>query len=152
MYVLRIEPTGHDEVQLLSHILAHDSFQLHYTVHTINLLQATIECVSEEGEECRQISDAPTMDDCLLDVTYTYTVENIGIADFNILIFNRTRNNETMNLVPLLDDTFLAIGDTTAVQETEEIDRCVAQSFSTKIDVKMVPTAESICQNVDTYP
>ncbi|CAB9511350.1 expressed unknown protein [Seminavis robusta] len=115
-------------------------------------ISVEITCVSEEGEECQRISQAPTPDDCLLDVIYTYTVENTGVADFNIFEFTRARDGEFANLMPLLDTVFLASDATTAVQEREEIDRCVSQSFFTQVKVRKVPTVDLLCEDRDTYP
>ena len=111
-----------------------------------------IECESEEGDECRQLPQATNPSECLIDITYTYTVDNTGNVDANIILFERTRNDELVDLMPLLPTTFLEVGDQTSVQETEEIDRCIQQSFATNTIVAQVPPAELLCDNIGFYP
>ena len=41
-------------------------------------VEVVIACESEMGDECRELPQADTPDDCLIDITYTYTVTNIG--------------------------------------------------------------------------
>ena len=72
--------------------------------------------------------------------------------DANIILFTRTRNGEFRDLIDLLPDTFLAVADDTAVQETEEIDRCVQQSFATNTIVAQIPNADLLCEDVGFYP
>jgi hypothetical protein len=115
-------------------------------------VEVTIACESEEGDECRSLPEAPSPDDCLLDVTYTYTVTNIGDVDANIILFERTRNEEMQDLIDLLPSTFLAVEETTMVTETEEIDRCVQQSFATNTIVAQIPNADLLCEDVGFYP
>ena len=88
------------------------------------MVQVQISCESEEGVECREISDTfnqdPDPDDCLVDVIYTYTVYNTGESDFNIILFTRDRNDEFVDLMPLLGTkVFVEVGGTTFVEETE---------------------------------
>jgi len=52
----------------------------------------------------------------------------------------------------LLDSTFIAVGDTTQAQETQEIDRCVAQTFSTNTIVFAEPNQELLCEDTAFYP
>ena len=98
------------------------------------------------------ISQPDTTDGCLLDVTYTYTVDNTGLVDANIILFSREREGVFADLVPLLEDTFLEVAGTTNVQETEEIDRCVAQSFTTTTIVRQLPNADLLCRDTGFYP
>lgn len=115
-------------------------------------VQVAIGCVSEEGDECRELPQAETPADCLIDITYTYTVTNIGDVDANIILFTRTRNNQFLDLLPLLDDTALTVGESAAVEETEEIDRCVQQSFATNTIVAQLPNEDLLCEDVGSYP
>jgi hypothetical protein len=115
-------------------------------------VQVVIGCVSEEGDECRQLPQAETPDQCLIDITYTYTVTNIGNVDANIILFTRTRNNQFLDLLPLVDDPSLPVSAQTSVQETEEIDRCVQQSFATNTIVAQLPNADLLCEDMGVYP
>ena len=125
--------------------------------HLFLLLQVEISCVSEEGIECREISDDysnnPDPDACLLDVEYTYTVTNTGDIDFNIIVFNRERNDEFVDLLPMLGtNVFVEVGGTTAVQESEQIDRCLDQTFTTTTLVTKLPPADMLCLDTSYYP
>lgn len=88
----------------------------------------------------------------MIDVTYTYTVDNTGLVDANIIQFERVREGEFLDLFPLLETTFIALGDTTIVQETEEIDRCIDQSFTTNTIVRTTPNADLLCKDTGFYP
>ena len=98
------------------------------------------------------ISQAPSDDFCMLDITYTYFVENTGDVDANIITFQRSRDDTIVDLMPLIDSTFIAVGDTTRAQETQEIDRCVAQTFSTNTIVFAEPNQELLCEDTAFYP
>ena len=115
-------------------------------------VEVAIACESEDGDECRALPQAESPDQCLIDIEYTYTVTNTGIVDANIILFTRTRNGEFRDLIGELDDTFLPLGDVTQVSETEEIDRCVQQSFATNTIVAQIPNADLLCDDVGSYP
>lgn len=107
--------------------------------------------------ECREISPTfnqdPDEDDCAVDVIYTYTVFNIGESDFNVIVFERTRNDEYLDLLPLLyTAVFVPVGGSAAVQESEQIDRCIDQTFSTSTLVTKLPPADTVCQDRAYYP
>lgn len=115
-------------------------------------VSVSIACVSEEGNECRSLPQATSPDQCFLNITYTYTVTNTGNVPANIIQFQRIRNDNYKNLLPLLNTTFLPVGASTAVNETEQINRCVQQSFATNVIVGQVPPAQLLCKAVGYYP
>jgi hypothetical protein len=115
-------------------------------------VEVAIACESVEGDECRSLPEAPSPDQCLIDITYTYTVTNIGDVDANIILFTRTRNDEFKDLIDLLPSTFLAVAESVNVEETEEIDRCVQQSFATNTVVAQVPNPDLLCEDAGFYP
>ena len=109
--------------------------------------------------DCNQISPVSQTDDadCLVNVTYTYAVENTGALDFYIWQFLRTRNGVTNDLIPLFgDDTFVTMGDTKSVQETEELNRCTSaldeSTFKTNTTVRREPLYEDLCLNTYYFP
>lgn len=85
-------------------------------------------------------------------MTYSYTVDNTGLVDANIIFFSREREGEIRDLMPLLDTTFIEVGGQTQVQETEEIDRCIAQVFTTNTIVEQRPNPELLCEDTGFYP
>jgi hypothetical protein len=111
-----------------------------------------ISCVSEDGRECATIGVTTDPDLCLIDVTYTYTITNTGFADTQFQSFSRTRNGETVDLIVLVDDPLLPIGASTSFQETEEIDTCIEQDFTTTTRVIQAPSDEILCSDEGTYP
>jgi hypothetical protein len=116
-----------------------------------------IACESVEGVECRSISEDflsdPDRDACSLNVVYTYTITNIGQSDFNVIVFTRTRNDIFVDLMPLLGtDVLVETGEAVSVQESEIINRCVDQTFSTSVEVTKLPPAALLCQDVVYYP
>jgi hypothetical protein len=112
----------------------------------------SITCVSEDGQDCASIGVTGESDECPLDLTYTYTITNTGLADTQFQAFSRTRDGETEDLLPLIDDTLLPIGATTTFQETQEIDSCVAQDFTTTTSVIQAPSTEFLCSGTISYP
>ena len=92
--------------------------------------------------------------DCLVNVTYTYTVQNVAELSFNIWTFNRTRSGETIDLMPLLGDNYrVEIGGSTSVQEIEEINRCeTLPSFETNVTVRKEPPFDTLCLDTYYYP
>lgn len=73
---------------------------------------------------------------------------------FNIWQFDRTRNGETVNLVPLLgDNEFIDIGEFASVQEMEEINICEPLlSFETNLTVRKEPDFKTLCKDTYYYP
>jgi hypothetical protein len=117
------------------------------------LLQTTITCLSDEGEACEDISLTPEVPgDCLINVTYSYAIEDVGREGFIIWSVNRTRAGETEELFDLLPFYTLEKGDVLTFNETEEIDRCVYNNFTTELDVQKHPQFENLCRYTTFYP
>mmetsp|Transcript_14022 Transcript_14022/g.30460 ORF Transcript_14022/g.30460 Transcript_14022/m.30460 type:complete len:319 (-) Transcript_14022:125-1081(-) len=110
-----------------------------------------ISCISNDGDECKEIPPPDTVEECLVDVRYSYKVDNIGDVDANIITFERTRNEIYRDLMPLLASTFLEVGGSTSVQEIDGIDICSGDTYSTKVLVQQVPNADLLCEDVGFY-
>jgi hypothetical protein len=118
-------------------------------------VEINIACMSVTGIECRALPQIPAdtpPDECLVDVVYTYTIENTGNIDANIIELTRTRNDMFVDLIGQLNATFLTINGTTTVIEVEEISLCVAQQFTTNTIVKQIPNADLLCDDIGFYP
>ena len=87
-----------------------------------------------------------------MNVTYEYTITDVGRAAFNIWSVNRTRAGETEDLVYLLPKFLLDAGESMTIEEVEEIDRCVPQNFTTELDVKKEPLYQNLCKYSMIYP
>ena len=111
-----------------------------------------ITCVSEDGVECAAIQEQTDPNNCLIDVTYTYTITNTGQADTSFVTLNRIRNGETVDLLPLLDGPNLMVGESTVVTETEEIDQCITQDFTTTTQVVQSPLLDNLCGDTVLFP
>lgn len=83
---------------------------------------------SLEVEQCGDL-------ECIIDVTYTYTASNVGEAPINITSMTRTRDGETVDLTDMVDPTELDVGESTVVQEPDEVDYCVSSVITTTVDI-----------------
>ena len=110
-----------------------------------------ISCLQENGGDCRSISQPETTEGCQEDVLYTYRVVNTGAVDANIITLERTRNGEIRDLLPLLDSNPLAAGVMTSVEETDRIDICTGDVYSTQLLVQQVPKNDLLCESTATY-
>jgi hypothetical protein len=73
--------------------------------------------------------------DCIVDVTYEYTTANVGTEPLEITSFERTRNEEIVDLIDLVDPVSIGAGESTITQEPDVVDYCVASSISTDVAV-----------------
>ena len=112
----------------------------------------SITCVAEDGRECSALGVTTDPELCLLDLTYTYTITNDGLANTEFVAFSRTRNGETVDLLPLVSDPILPIGATISFQETEEINTCIERDFTTTTTVSQAPSADFTCREIVNYP
>jgi hypothetical protein len=89
--------------------------------------------------------------DCIVTVTYTYDLNNIGTNDMDITLIERTRNNVTESLFDLLDVTNLEPGQSTTITETATIDLCMEDDFITTVSVNADPPNGLTCFDEDVY-
>jgi hypothetical protein len=85
--------------------------------------------------------------DCSKTETYVYTtLENIGSTPMTITVLDRERDGETEDLLSLVPDTELDVGDkTTVTTETEQVDFCVENKSTTKVEAEADPPAGFPC-------
>lgn len=83
---------------------------------------------SLEVEQCDDL-------DCIVGVTYSYTASNAGEAPINITSMTRTREGETVDLTDMVDPTELDVGESTVVEEPDEVDYCVPSVITTRVDI-----------------
>jgi len=83
---------------------------------------------SLEVEQCGAL-------DCIVDVTYSYTLSNIGEAAINITSVMRTRDGATDELIDLVNPKEIDVGESTVIQDPDVVDYCVAGNINTGIVV-----------------
>lgn len=111
----------------------------------------TISCQEEGGGDCQSIAQPKTTDECREEVVYTYSLVNAGEVDANIITLERTRNDESIDLLSFLDGTSLAPGVTTSVGEMDLIDVCSGDTYSTQLLVQQVPNDDLLCGSTANY-
>jgi hypothetical protein len=89
--------------------------------------------------------------DCLVDVSYYYTIKNGGETDLEIVEVERSREGITDNLVTRLPDTSLRPQEQTDVRETDVIDVCVEAEIITVVTADGEPPCGYLVSDSDTY-
>jgi hypothetical protein len=83
--------------------------------------------------------------DCHLKVSYAYSVENAGYVEVSVNSLDRARKGNTQVLLPILGPSLIAPGSTVIASESETINICSNQVYSTTIYVEAVPPTGSTC-------
>jgi hypothetical protein len=83
--------------------------------------------------------------DCVLDLTYTYTVFNTGSVSVTVTKFESERDGETSNLLLGLEPTEIPAGSSSSQRETDAIDICVDAALTTIVKVEAFPPSGPIC-------
>ena len=102
------------------------------------------------GEECAMIPPPQTTDDCMVDVTYTYTITNTGAEVMSLVDLKSTQNGVETSL-DLGGKTELQPGESITVTEVVAIDLCVGTPNLTTVTVTGQPPMGQICTGTDTY-
>jgi hypothetical protein len=90
--------------------------------------------------------------DCISEVKYTYTFSNVGTNSMDIIAANRTRGDDTKDLLPELDKTFLLPGESDMVMETDSVDVCEVMEFCTVLVAEADPPGpDTPCYDEDKY-
>jgi len=88
---------------------------------------------------------------CLVPITYTYTIENIGTTEMEITELERTRDGTTEDLIGLVEDTSLAVSETTTATEEEVLDICIEGEITTTVEVVANPPEGEPCLDEEDY-
>ena len=83
---------------------------------------------------------------CVEELSYEYTLSNVGSADMDITVIDWTYNGITTSLLPYLNTTVLAPGETVTLQDVRVIDVCLEGSYSVAIDIQAEPPNGEMCQ------
>jgi hypothetical protein len=88
---------------------------------------------------------------CLVRVTYVYTVQNDGNTQLEIVRLDRTREDMDDNVVNLVQDTSLQPNQKTPAEEPDTIDVCIEARIVTAVTVEGDPPSGSPVTADDTY-
>jgi hypothetical protein len=88
--------------------------------------------------------------DCIVDITYSYLVENVGAVEMIVTEFFRERDGERLDLLGGLDPT-VAVGGTSTATETESVDTCVSADHYTTVKVMAEPPGGVGCSATADY-
>ena len=102
-----------------------------------------------DGVDCAAIPARTT--DCDIEVTYMYLLENVGAVSMDITEVQRTRGDSTVDLIDEVVPTFILPGFFVKVPETETVDFCVDNTFTTTVTAKADPPAGVPCEGTDMY-
>ena len=91
--------------------------------------------------------------DCMIEVTYAYTVVNTGQTDATVTTFTRERDDEILDLLAagMLDPVIIAPGSTGSAEEKELVNYCKDAVYFTKVDVDAVPPTGLSCPATANY-
>eukprot|EP00563_Minutocellus_polymorphus_P003875 CAMPEP_0181040420 /NCGR_PEP_ID=MMETSP1070-20121207/11038_1 /TAXON_ID=265543 /ORGANISM="Minutocellus polymorphus, Strain NH13" /LENGTH=936 /DNA_ID=CAMNT_0023118427 /DNA_START=14 /DNA_END=2824 /DNA_ORIENTATION=+ len=123
-------------------------------------------CVTELEQTCKiEGSDVacedippPSFEECadgenMLPVEQCYKVSNVGPTCGTITTFERTTNGETFNLIEgkPADSLVLCPGQDMEVCETNMINTCEEECYTTSVEVVLTMADESTCEETDEY-
>ena len=89
--------------------------------------------------------------DCDVEVTYMYMLDNVGAVSMDITEIERTRGDSTVDLINEADPKFLLVGESTKVTETEVVDFCLPNTFTTTVTAKADPPEGVPCEGTSMY-
>jgi len=88
---------------------------------------------------------------CLVSITYTYDIKNIGLNEMDVTELVRERGGKSRNLIGIVQDTSLDVGESTFAEEFEDLDVCVTSEITTTIRGEADPPADKPCFDDDLY-
>ena len=80
-----------------------------------------------------------------------YTLDNIGGVSMDITELERTRGDSTVDLINEVNPKFLLVGESTKVTETEVVDFCLPNTFTTTVTAKADPPEGGTCEITEIY-
>ena len=89
--------------------------------------------------------------ECLIDITYVYTIQNDGTTSLEITSVDRSREGSTDDLTGLVNDGSLRPGETSPAEEPSVLDICVYGSIVTIVEATGKPPSGSPVSSDGTY-
>lgn len=88
---------------------------------------------------------------CEVQITYTYTITNLGTNDMDLTMIESTRDNVTESLMTLLNVTNLKPGDETSLTEAAVVDLCQDQIYLAEVEIEANPPNGLACFDEAAY-
>ena len=88
---------------------------------------------------------------CLVPVTYVYTIQNDGNTELDVTRLDRTRDDMTEDVVRLVEDKRLRPDENTPAREASRIDVCVEDMIRTSVRAVGAPPSGSPVTADDSY-
>lgn len=89
--------------------------------------------------------------ECLIDITYVYTIQNDGSTSLEITSVDRSREGSTDDVTGQFNDGNLSPGESTPAQEPSVLDICVYGSVITIVEATGKPPSGSPVSSDGTY-
>lgn len=86
---------------------------------------------------------------CLEEISYTYTFQNVGTTDADIILANRDLNGGIFSLIHFLPRNPLAPGTTTSVTKKKMIDVCKGEEYTVKLNADGATNTGKRCEAND---
>lgn len=83
--------------------------------------------------------------DCMVEVTYSYNVENAGSVPVLVRKFERSQNGQVEDFLGDLRLPQIAPGGTESVKELRDIDTCVGEEYFVFLEVITIPPSGTEC-------
>jgi len=88
---------------------------------------------------------------CIQNITYSYTVSNVGGVEMHVTQLERIFNGVPTDLLPYLPNPDLFPGQSTSLKDSYTIDVCKAGTYATEVNVEAQPSGGRPCLNNATY-
>ena len=89
---------------------------------------------------------------CIVPITYTYTLDNVGTNDMNITVLEYTRDGETVDLLSeVVDSNPLSPGDSVSTSDEEMLNICVDGIYTTTVTAEADPPEGAPCFDEDEF-
>lgn len=89
--------------------------------------------------------------ECLIDITYVYSIHNDGTTSLEITSVDRSREGSTDDVTGLVNDGNLRPGESTPAEEPSVLDICVYGSVVTIVEATGKPPSGSPVSSDGTY-
>ena len=108
-----------------------------------------VTCMDANGVDCDNIP--PRSTNCDVELTYMYNLVNVGDVSMDVTQLERTRGDQTNDLIDQVNPKSIPVGQSAKVTETEVVDFCDGGTFKTTVVAKADPPEGVSCEATDVY-